>query len=90
MIHELKTWPEYFQAIVQGDKTFDLRRDDRKFMPGDHIKLLEYVPAGTGVYQPNSIGHYTGAHITLKITYVMHGGRFGLENGYCILGFQPI
>jgi len=90
MIHELKTWPEYFQAIVSGDKTFELRKNDRNFQTGDHLKLMEYMPCGHGVYTPRSIGYYTGAFVTMKVTYVLQGGRLGIENGYCILGIQSI
>lgn len=90
MIHELKTWPEYFQAVTRGDKTFELRKNDRNFQEGDHLTLMEYVPQGHGVYKPNSIGYYTGAFVTMRITYVLHGGRLGVEQGYVILGIQPV
>ena len=44
MTHSLKTWPEYFKAVKSGDKTFEIRKDDRQFMVGDIIELLEYEP----------------------------------------------
>ena len=27
--HNLKTWPPFFEAVLEGRKTFELRRDDR-------------------------------------------------------------
>lgn len=90
MIHELKTWPHYFNDIVSGGKNFELRRNDREFKTGDHLKLMEYMPAGHGAYSSNAVGYYTGAFVTMKITYVLMGGQFGIEQGYCILGLQPI
>lgn len=29
--HELKTWPPYFAAILDGLKTWEYRRDDRPY-----------------------------------------------------------
>jgi hypothetical protein len=90
MIHELKTWPQYFRHIVSGSKTFEIRKLDREFKAGDHLRLMEYVPSGYAVYDNSSIGYYTGAFVTMKVTYVMLGGQFGIELGYCVMGIQPI
>jgi hypothetical protein len=45
MTHELKCWPEFFQAILSGSKTFEARRDDRNFKVGDNLVLKEWTPA---------------------------------------------
>jgi hypothetical protein len=44
MIHELKTWPEYFRACRSGDKTFELRLNDRGFKVEDVLVLREFDP----------------------------------------------
>ena len=31
MIHELKIYPEYFKAVISGEKTFEIRKNDRPF-----------------------------------------------------------
>src|SRR5882672_1240010 len=41
-VHELKCWPYYFQHIVDGLKTFEIRYDDRCYMPGDILHIREY------------------------------------------------
>lgn len=30
-IHELKILPEYFEAVVSGDKRFEIRKNDRNY-----------------------------------------------------------
>ena len=49
MNHELKCWPEFFDAVDRGDKTFEVRRDDRGFQVGDTLRLHRYRP-GLSVY----------------------------------------
>lgn len=41
-IHELKVKPVYFEAVKEGIKTFELRRDDRNFKVGDILLLREW------------------------------------------------
>ncbi len=43
-VHVLKTWPEYFEAIVQRQKRFEIRRGDRDFRSGDVLELREWQP----------------------------------------------
>ncbi len=48
-IHELKIWPEFFQEVQSGYKPIELRKNDRQYMVGDILKLLEWYP-DTEVY----------------------------------------
>ena len=41
-IHELKIKPVYFEAVKEGIKTFELRKDDRNFKVGDILLLREW------------------------------------------------
>ena len=60
--HTLKTWPEYFQAVARGAKTFEIRKNDRNFQVGDELELVEYDPReGAG---------FTGRAIDCKVTYI--------------------
>lgn len=86
-VHHLKTWPLYFQAIERGDKTFELRRNDRDFKVGDTLILQEWDPRKGG-------GNYTGRWAAFKAGYVIEGGdeEFGadaLSPLYCILSLVP-
>lgn len=62
MTHDLKCWPDYFQAIVDGRKTFEIRRSDRGFAVGDTLRLREWVPLN---------GPYTGREVSVVVRYVL-------------------
>jgi hypothetical protein len=76
MVHELKTWPEYYMRVVSEDKNFELRKHDRDFQVGDILHLKEFIPEKGG---------YTGRMVIRKITYLLKGGSMGLEDGFCIM-----
>ena len=83
--HELKTWPEYFEAIIDGRKPFELREDDRDFEVGDRLHLREYDSREPG---PNGYS-YTGREAWALVTYILRGGEHcGLSIGYVIMGIQ--
>jgi ASC-1-like (ASCH) protein len=42
MIHELKIDPIYFEAVWNGTKNFEIRKNDRCFQVGDIIVLKEF------------------------------------------------
>jgi hypothetical protein len=84
MLHELKTWPGYFERIADGTKTFEIRRNDRGFQTGDTLQLREYNPAGDHdecADDQCSTKRYTGQEAFRKVGFVAAGTLFGLELG---------
>lgn len=79
MIHELKCWPEHFDAVMDGSKTFEVRRDDRWFSVGDILDLRRWEPTARV---------YTGQVVNVRVCYILTGGNFGIEPGYVILGIE--
>lgn len=69
VVHELKTWPTFFEQVLCGDKTFEFRNNDRAYQKGDHIKLREFE------FHRNSAEHYkyTGRELLVEITFVLGG-----------------
>lgn len=79
--HELKTWVQYFKDIVYGGKNFELRKNDRGFMVGDTLLLKEWDNVNT---------KYTNNVISVRVTYILHGGVFGIPDDMCIMSFEVI
>jgi len=86
MNHDVKCWPEYFEAMRVGDKPFDLRFNDRDYQVGDSVLMREWSPEEG----------YTGRESANTITYILAGPFFnpshdritpGLTDGWVILGF---
>lgn len=94
--HILKVHPEYMDALLDGTKPFEVRRNDRGFQKGDYLELVEH---GTrpGDRRPLCAPDCKDAYctkartITWEISYVYTGdprcgGHGGLAEGYVVLG----
>lgn len=62
---EKKCWPESFQLIADGQKTYEYRLADWDCQPGDTLVLKEWNP---------ETKQYTGREITRTVGYVGHVG----------------
>lgn len=86
-LHSLKTLPVYFAAVFRGDKTFEIRNNDRDFQAGDTLVLREWDPtylppaegapwgqaSNSGLPQaPRMPGDYTGQELQATVSYVLH------------------
>jgi hypothetical protein len=85
MIHELKSWPTFFEAIRRTIKRHELRRNDRDYRVGDILKLREYDPENDT---------YTGREQVATVTYITSVdspcafSEQGLQPGFCILSIH--
>ncbi len=91
----LKTWPESFEAVVQGRKTHEWRKDDRvpPFAIGDVLMLREFFPCelckGTGrarcgaaeVCCPEPHGKFSGREHKVYVNFITRG-EFGVPDGW--------
>ena len=77
MIHELKTLPEYFKAVISGEKTFEIRELDRPFNKGDLLALNEFE---------NNI--HTGRSCLVYVDYILNNREY-VKEGYVVLGIKP-
>jgi hypothetical protein len=83
--HELKTWARYWEAVADGRKTFEVRKNDRAFQTGDILILYKTDELGRYIYESREIGAER-FKLRKRITYLLQGGQFGIEPGYCVLG----
>lgn len=86
--HDLKLNTEFCDAVLSGEKTFEVRKNDRGFQTGD---LIRFIPTdGTSYHSSDGTvrehaQHEISGH-TYKITYILNG--WGIKNGYVVLGIR--
>lgn len=84
-VHELKCWPEPFQALRRRLKTYELRVDDgRGFEVGDVLRLEEFDPED--VDGPG----WTGEVEERFVTYITRGPAFGLPEGMVVMSLADL
>lgn len=99
MRHELKTDPIVFQAVLDGLKTYELRKNDRAFAVGDTLLLRETRYTGKEMIShehPDRPGkivegkplEYTGREVEKTISHILTGPVYGLANEWSILSFN--
>ncbi len=78
---EKKIWPKFFEKIMDGSKTFELRLADFECKLGDILLLREWNP---------ETGDYTGRTIEKKVTYILKTKdvKFWSEQDIEKYGFQ--
>lgn len=77
-VHELKIGSEFFEAVKDGRKKFEIRKNDRNYQEGDVLVLKEYDPI-------NQL--FTGEIIKVEITYMTDWEQ---KDDYVVLGIEEI
>ena len=78
MTHDLKILQPYFDAVMSGDKTFEIRRNDREYSVGDSLLLREW----------SERDGFSGRQITADVTFLLNGGQFGIACGHCVMAIR--
>lgn len=91
--HELKCWPTEFDAIARREKRFEVRSNtDRDFAVGDTLVLMKWDPErgfnGDYVYTSSRKYRRDIEQLRARVTYMLHGGRFGLPPGLCVMSIE--
>jgi hypothetical protein len=62
LAHTMKSWPAFFEEMIDGRKTHDIRsKKDRDFKVGQIVRLNEYFPFS---------GRYSQRRAYFEITYI--------------------
>lgn len=78
--HVLKIREPYFSDILNGLKTFEIRKNDRNYKVGDRLTLQLY---------PYSNDITKEKELSVEITYILKDvPEYGLDKDCCILSFQ--
>lgn len=77
--HYIKCEERFFKEVETGQKTFEVRKNDRDYREGDDIVLREY---------DKELRELTGRELRVNIIYFLDNYP-GIEPGYCILGIEP-
>jgi len=78
-IHDLKIWPEFFDDVDTGRKSFELRRNDRNYQVGEILKLREWAPQNK---------EYSGRVTYKQINHIMRFADLGSDI-LTTLGLNP-
>lgn len=78
-LHDLKIWPEYFKAVCEGKKRFEIRKNDRDFKVGDLLRLREWSP-DTKLYSTN--------FTTMRVTYIVYGPAWDLPKDMVVMSLE--
>ena len=65
-IHIIKILEPFFDAVTSGEKTFEIRKNDRDYQVGDTVEMLE---------KPVSNDNLTGRKVIAEITYITDYGQ---------------
>ncbi|MCB5951077.1 DUF3850 domain-containing protein [Enterococcus sp. BWT-B8] len=77
MEHELKIDTEYFEAVLNEKKNFEIRFNDRNFQIGDTIILQEITKDR----------EFTGRELTATISYITD---FEQKEGFVVFSFNRL
>ena len=84
MLHDLKIEKQFADAVLDGRKTFEVRRNDRGFNAGDRVRFT--VVDNGGSFQFTHHDHPLDGAV-YNITYVLSG--WGIEEGYVAFSIAP-
>ena len=79
MIHELKILPHFFTDVISGEKTFEIRKNDRPFHKGDLLALNEYDADRKC---------YTGNSCLVYIDYIMNDSDY-VKKDMVVMAIKP-
>lgn len=81
LVHELKTLYSFFYDVRSGTKNFEVRKNDRNFQVGDFLLLRCHDSNGEPIRTEPCM---------CLVTYLLPGGQFGIEEGYCVMGIKVL
>lgn len=89
--HHIKTMAQYYDAVEDGTKTFEVRKDDRGYQKGDVLVLHRFTLEELNQLEAGELWPLRPApNLRCEITYILTGGQHGIEPGYVVLGIKRL
>lgn len=90
--HILKAWPDYWDALADGRKNFEIRYADRPYAVGDVLEIHRATHAGAIQIEPPT--DEKPAPLLRRVTYVLPGelvfnGKTVLPASVVVMGLKP-
>ena len=82
MVHRIKLSEDFAEAVLNGDKSFEIRKNDRGYQKGDTV-IFKVVERGGMAME---VFNHPLSGIEFEITYVISG--WGLQDGYVVFGIR--
>lgn len=82
--HEIKIAEPFADAVLSGDKTFEVRKNDRGYQRGDTVEFVVVMPSAPF----SKLFSHGLAGKTFEITYVLSG--WGIEQGHVVFGIREV
>lgn len=80
-IHHLKVWPHFYDGLLDGSKTYEVRRNDRGFAVDDILVFHDWNQ-DTSTYTTRSL-------LYAKVLSILEDAP-GLIDGYVILSLSEV
>ena len=79
-IHNIKLQKEFADAVMEGDKTFEVRYNDRGYQKGDRV-IFNVMDRSFQINHPLNYKNY-------EITYVLSG--WGIKEDYVVFSIREV
>lgn len=91
--HTLKLNDRYFDAVANGIKTFEIRKNDRDYKVGDTLVLKKVNDEGLYItYADHNLGINLDYEIKVAVTYILTHDDFpdGIPEGYVVMSIERL
>lgn len=87
MTHEIKIYDYYADAVISGEKTFEVRYNDRGYQKGDFVKF-KVMDTTDSVYRSFPLTSHPLHGKVYEITYILSG--FGVADNWVVFSIRPV